>query len=250
MIHLFSAHSDQRWFRIWMSHWEKYVSDDIKFYLFVGGDWDYVFNNGIKIGYPPEPSLDNLPKENLEKIWYDSNLDSEFISQNPAHSFRYDIMFDEIVNDINDDDTIIFCDGDAFPVSNLNNDFFEQDDFIMLYGSDIVNFFVTKVSKWKDVLSRGLNWTPDKGDNPSDKFTKLGIFEDNNFTWESGYENIYNYKWTKLKQTKKITEMEIPNFEIYAENYIGGIWEDKIFHYMGGYQGKVPNVIKWFLNNL
>jgi len=242
MIHLFSAHSDQRWFRIWMSHWEKYVSDDIKFYLFVGNDWDYKYNHNHELGYPFEPSLDNLPKENLEKIWYDYDL----TEIHNAHSFRYDIMFDEIVSKMDEDDTIIFCDGDAFPVSNLNNDFFEQDDFIMLYGSDIVNFFVTKVSKWKDVVSKGLNWTPDKGDNPSDKFTKLGIFEDNNPT----QENIYNYKWTKLKQTKKLNEIGIPKPELYNENYIGGIWEDKFFHYMGGYQCQAPNVIKWFLNNL
>ena len=103
MIHLLSAQADQRWFKIWFSQWEKYVSDDIKFYLFVGNDWDYVYNQGKKLKYPFEPSLENLPKENLEKIWYDSDLGSDFISQNPAHSFRYDIMFDEIVNDIDDD---------------------------------------------------------------------------------------------------------------------------------------------------
>tara|TARA_B100002019_G_scaffold290226_1_gene307408 strand:+ start:1722 stop:2459 length:738 start_codon:yes stop_codon:yes gene_type:complete len=245
MIHLLSAQADQRWFKIWFSQWEKYVSDDIKFYLFVGNDWDYVYNQGKKLKYPFEPSLENLPKENLEKIWYDSDLGSDFISQNPAHSFRYDIMFDEIVNDIDDDDTIIFCDGDAFPTSNLDNNFFEQNDFIMLNGSDIVNFFVTKVSKWKDVLSNELNWTANYGENPSDKFTKLGIFEDNNPT----QENIFNYKWTKIKLTKKITEMGIPNSELYVNNYIGGIWEDKIFHHMGGYQNQVHN-IKWFLNNL
>ena len=202
MIHILTVHwKDDRWVDIQLEYFKKHIREPYKVYAF----------------------LNSLPRDHRGKYFHSSTEDIQ------SHAIKLNLLADmAILHADNDDDWLMFIDGDAFPIGDIvsfAHRKLREYPLLAIQRKENVgdirphpSFCITTVKFWKEI----------KGDWKSDH--KWRDATGNEFTDPGGnlFSILENRKirWFPLLRSNK-TELHQIFF---------GIFEDLIYHHGAGFR--------------
>lgn len=205
MIHIATIHwKSTKWIDLQLSMLQRYISEPFRVYAY----------------------LTEIPQEYQQRFHVVLNDDD------PGHDVKLNALRDVILNTANDDDWIMFIDGDAFPVNPLVqpvHTYLQSTPLVAIQRLENLGekhahpaFCVTTVKFWKKIKgdwSRGYQWVN------ALNFAETDVGASLLFALTEA-----NAHWTPLHRTNKK--------DIVPVCY--GIYGDLIYHHGGGFRKDVP----------
>jgi len=186
-------------------------------------------SKNIKTPYKVYAFLNSLPRDHQKKYFYSS---TEEIT---LHEIKLNLLADmAILHSTNDDDWLIFIDGDAFPIG------------------DIVSFARSKLREYSLLAIQRRENAGDIQPHPSFCLTTVGFWKEINGDWKPGYE------WRDTNGNK-ITDVGANLLSILEKKKIKwlpllrsnkrdlhklwfGIYEDLTYHHGAGFREPISRV--------
>lgn len=202
MIYIATIHwNTDKWIDIQLKYLKKHIHKEFRVYAY----------------------LINIDKQHYSKFYYYITKDIK------NHGRKLNILADTIVNSAeNEDDIIIFLDGDAFPVN------------------DLMPFLKNKLNQNKLIAIQRDENVGDKMPHPSFCAITVGFWKKINGDWRHGYKytNKYGIKDTDIGSNlyKMLKDNNIKWFPMHRSNKTNlhplffGIYEDIVYHHGAGFR--------------
>ncbi|OUU93066.1 MAG: hypothetical protein CBC35_06280 [Planctomycetes bacterium TMED75] len=223
MFHIATVHyKDDRWIDIQLDYLKKNLKTPYRVYAILNG----VMGHKSKFYFAQDYQLDEAQKEKKKNARFPASVD---------HALKLDYLAKVIAEQANDEDIILFLDGDALPVRDNTYEFvaekIKDHQLIAMQRSEIDGmiqphpaFCVTKVSAWKELQgSWGLDYQWEhNGEKMSD--TGANLLE----ALEKSKTN-----WLPLERSNLKNEHEL----------FYGIYGNIVYHHGAGFRGGLRQFI-------
>lgn len=202
MIHIATIHyQTDKWIEIQLRYIKKYILEEYRIYAFLDGDAAKLKN---KFFYACTESI-----------------------QDHGHEIKLNILADIISFTANNNDILIFLDGDAFPIGN------------------IMELVYDKIDTHKLLAIQRLENMGDIQPHPSFCVTKVGFWKEIEGDWKMGYKwrnNIGTVTDVGGNLLKILTEKQINWYQLHKTSQLGehplwfGIYANMIYHHGSGFR--------------
>lgn len=224
MIHIVTVHwKDDRWVDLQLKYFEKNIKMPYKVYAF----------------------LNFLPQDHQNKYFYSSTEDIQ------SHAIKLNLLADmAILNSTNEDDWLMFIDGDAFPIGDIESfsrSKLEEFPLLAIQRKENLgdiqphpSFCITTIKFWKEIRGdwkTGYQWKNSNGKMVSDVGGNLLATLDKN-----------NIQWLPLLRSNKKD----------LHKLWFGLYDDLIYHHGAGFRDPTSRIDKdahtftppsWLFNN-